>query len=413
MKYLLVIGDGMADGPVPELGGKTPIEFAKTPTMDALASAGTIGTALTVPEGMTPGSDPAILSIFGCDPRTCMVGRAPLEAAAMDVRLPAGDVAYRCNMVSIEDCDGPFEGKRIISHSAGAISGEESNALVRELFDTPGFKETAEKAGMSIYPGSSFRHIAVQKAPDVKGLVLTPPHDHLGETLGQHLPRGCENAAVLEEMMRAAHRILDRHPRNEARRAAGKLPANGIWIWSHGTSVELPSFTEKYGKTGAVVSAVPLCQGIGALIGLDRVYVEGATGELNTNYEGKADAALEALKTHDFAAIHIEAPDECTHMGDTAGKVLAIERIDGRLLARLVEKLRQTGAEYRLLVISDHRTMTSTRGHEGSPVPYIIYDSRVDNNAETSFSEADALRGRRLEDGTELMGLLFAEGGDG
>jgi len=409
MKYLLVIGDGMADKPVPELDGKTPIEYAKTPTMDALASAGTIGTVLTVPHGMTPGSDPAILSIFGCDPSACKVGRAPLEAAAMDVRLPAGDVAYRCNMISIEDCDKPFEEKIIVSHSAGAINGEESNALVRELFDTPPFKEAAEKAGISIHPGSSFRHIAVQKAPDVSGIVLTPPHDHLGQTLGQHLPRGCENAVVLERLMRLGHTILNSHPLNERRRSEGKLPANGIWIWSHGTAVELPSFVEKYGKTGAVISAVPLCQGIGALIGLERINVRGATGELNTNYEGKADAALEALGTYDLAAIHIEAPDECTHMGDTAGKILAIERIDARILARLFARLKKAGVDYRMLVISDHRTLTSTCGHDGTPVPFIIYDSRIDNKSGTPFGEAVAERGQYIADGTQLMDMLFAE----
>jgi len=410
MKYLLVIGDGMADRPVPRLGGKTPLDYAETPAMDRLASAGTIGTALTVPEGMTPGSDPAILSIFGCDPRVCMVGRAPLEAAAMDVRLQAGAVAYRCNMITFEDSDKPFEEKKIVSHSAGAINGETSNALVRELFGAPGFKEAAEKAGIHIYPGSSFRHIAVQKSPDLTGLSLTPPHDHLGEALGQHLPRGGENAATLEKLMRLAHGILDKHPRNEARRSEGKFPANGIWFWSFGTSIELPSFPDKYGKTGAVISAVPLCQGIGALIGLDRIFVEGATGELNTNYEGKADAAIEALKTRDFAAIHIEAPDECTHMGDTPGKVLAIERIDRRVIARLMERLATDGIDYRMLVISDHRTLTSTRGHDGSPVPFAIYDSRVDNRSGARFRETDAELGRYLDDGTQLMGLLFSEG---
>jgi len=397
----------MADMPVPELDGKTPLEHAKTPSMDKLASAGVTGTVLTIPEGMPAGSDTAILSIFGCDPRSCFSGRAPLEAAAGGVKLSPGDVAYRCNMVAFEDGDKPYEEKIILSHSAGSIEGEESEAIILELFNTPVFRNAAEKAGMTVYPGSSFRHIAVQKSPDTTGIVLTPPHDHLGQPLGRHLPRGCDNAAVLDGLMRLAHEILDSHPLNMKRRTEGKLPANGIWFWAEGTAVELPSFTDKYGKTGGVISAVPLCRGIGELIGLDQVYVEGANGELYTNYEGKADAVLELLKTHDFAAVHIEAPDECTHNGDLEGKLQAIEWIDSRIVEPIAERLKRTGEDYRMLILSDHRTLTSTRGHEGSPVPYIIYDSRFDRNTGLLFSESEAERGRFIPAGTELMGILF------
>jgi len=407
LKYVLVIGDGMADMPVPELGGKTPLEYARTPSMDKLASAGVTGTVLTIPEGMPAGSDTAILSIFGCDPRSCFSGRAPLEAAAGGIKLSPGDVAYRCNMVAFEDGDKPYEEKIILSHSAGSIEGEESDAIIVELFDTPVFRNAAEKAGMTVYPGSSFRHIAVQKSPDITGIVLTPPHDRLGQPLGLHLPRGCGNAGVLDGLMRLAHEILDSHPLNMKRRARGKLPANGIWFWAEGTSVELPNFTNKYGKTGGVISAVPLCRGIGALIGLDQKYVEGATGEVQTNYEGKVDAALELLKTHDFAAVHIEAPDECTHNGDLKGKLQAIEWIDSRIVAPLAERLKRTGEDYRMLILSDHRTLTSTRGHEGSPVPYIIYDSRYDRNTGLSYSETQAERGCFIAAGTDLMGILF------
>ena len=392
---------------MPELDGKTPLEHAKTPSMDKLASAGVTGTVLTIPEGMPAGSDTAILSIFGCDPRSCFSGRAPLEAAAGGVKLSPGDVAYRCNMVAFEDGDKPYEEKIILSHSAGSIEGEESEAIILELFNTPVFRNAAEKAGMTVYPGSSFRHIAVQKSPDTTGIVLTPPHDHLGQPLGRHLPRGCDNAAVLDGLMRLAHEILDSHPLNMKRRTEGKLPANGIWFWAEGTAVELPSFTDKYGKTGGVISAVPLCRGIGELIGLDQVYVEGANGELYTNYEGKADAVLELLKTHDFAAVHIEAPDECTHNGDLEGKLQAIEWIDSRIVEPIAERLKRTGEDYRMLILSDHRTLTSTRGHEGSPVPYIIYDSRFDRNTGLLFSESEAERGRFIPAGTELMGILF------
>ena len=409
MKYLLVIGDGMADLPVPELGGKTPLQYAEIPTLDALASAGVSGTVLTVPEGMQPGSDTAILSIFGCDPRLFFSGRAPLEAAAMGISLSPGDVAYRCNMVSIEEGDMPFDEKRIASHSAGAIRGADSDALVGALFNAVEFKQAAAAAGIKIYPGSSFRHIAVQKSPNVEGLKLTPPHDHLGEVVGQHLPRGCENAAVLENLIRLAHEILSAHPLNETRRAEGKLPANGIWFWSQGTSEKLPNFTKMYGKTGAVVSAVPLCRGIGSLIGLKTVLVKGATGELNTNYEGKAQAALEVLKTMDFVAVHVEAPDECTHMGDVKGKVQAIEWIDSRLAAPLAEQLGQAGVDYRMLVLSDHKTLTSTRAHDGTPVPFIIYDSRFDSGSGVTYCEEDAEKGVYIHDGTKLMSILFQQ----
>ena len=423
MKYILIIGDGMADEPVQKLGGKTPLQYALIPAMDALASAGEIGTVLTIPEGMQAGSDTAILSIFGCDPRECFSGRAPLEAAATGIRLEPGDIAYRCNMVAFEDGDMPFEDKKILSHSAGSIEGDESDALVAELFETPGFAEAAKEAGVTVYPGSSFRHIAVQslrksgvsvQAAGAKSgeqsdkISLTPPHDHIGETLGQHLPQGGSNAETLSQLMRLAHGILNVHPTNAKRRALGKLPANGIWFWAEGTAVQLPGFVDKYSKTGAVISAVPLCQGIGTLIGLDKIIVEGATGELHTNYEGKAEAALEALKTHDFVAIHIEAPDECTHDGDLKGKIQAIEWIDSRILTPLTKKLAKDGVDYRMLVISDHRTLTSTRGHDGDPVPYIIYDSRVNNGTDMPFSEATAAEsGKKIPAGTELMGRLF------
>ena len=436
MKYVLVIGDGMADNPVAELNGKTPLQYAHTPAMDALASAGTIGTVLTIPEGMQAGSDTAILSIFGCDPRKCFSGRAPLEAAATGIRLEPGDIAYRCNLITIEDGDMPFEDKKIISHSSGAIEGDISDELILDLFQTSPFAESAREAGVAIYPGSSFRHIAVQSKNRIsvtgdrrleaggqtKGLSmpetgdddtsedslrLTPPHDHINETLGQHLPKGGRNAAVLEGLMRIAHKILDIHPINTKRRRSGKHPANGIWLWAEGTSVELPNFTGKYGKTGVVISAVPLCQGIGTLIGLKKIIVEGATGELHTNYEGKVEAALEALKTNDFAAIHIEAPDECTHNGDLEGKLQAIKWIDSRIIAPLTDKLAGGNTDYRLMLISDHRTLMSTRGHDGAPVPFLLYDSRVDQKMEVTYCEQDSVRGRNVASGTELMDILF------
>lgn len=409
MKYVLVIGDGMADNPLAELGGKTPLQYAKTPTMDYLASRGLMGTVQNVPEGLPAGSDTAILSIFGCDPKVFYTGRAPLEAAAGGLRLQPGNIAYRCNMVAYDDTGVPFEEKKILSHSAGSIEGEASAQLVRELFGDPGFKALAEEAGMTVYPSLSFRHIAVQKSADLGDIVLIPPHDHLGEKIGPLLPSGCENAAVLNKLMLAAHKFLDKHPLNEKRRKEGKLPANGIWFWAEGTAVALPQFFETYGKIGGVISAVPLCHGIASLAGLDVMTVDGATGELETNYEGKVAAAIDILKTHDFAVIHVEAPDECTHNGDLQGKLQAIEWLDSRVLLPLTNKLNAVDGDYRFLVLSDHKTLTSTRGHDGDPVPFMIYDSRKDMNSGLSYCETDGEKGVYLDAGVKLMGVLFEQ----
>ena len=409
MKYILIIGDGMADNPVPELGGKTPLQFAKIPTLDMLASKGELGSVRTVPEGLPPGSDTAILSIFGCDPNVCYTGRAPLEAAATGINLSPGDVSYRCNMVTFDDGDMPFEGKRILSHSAGSIEGDESISIIGELTSIPEFKTAAENIGLTIYPAPSFRHIAVQEAADITGIRLIPPHDHLGEAIGDLLPSGCPNAERLKNLMILAHELLNRHPLNEKRRREGKMPANGIWFWAEGTAVRLPDFVKQYGKTGGVISAVPLCHGIASLTGLDRISVEGATGELITNYEGKVDAAMDVLKTNDFAAIHVEAPDECTHNGDTEGKIQAIEWLDNRVIRPLIDRLRDAGEDFRLLVLSDHKTLTSTRGHDGDPVPYLIYDSRYDRKTGLRYAEEDGLKGPFVDAGVKLMGMLFSD----
>ena len=399
----------MADEPLPEFGGKTPLECASIPTIDKLASAGNLGTVLTVPEGMPAGSDVAILSIFGCDPTKYLAGRAALEAAASGITVSPGDIAYRCNMVALEDADMPFEKKKILSHSGGSIEGDLADTLIVELFDSPEFSKAAKEAGMVVFPGSSFRHIAVQKKPDIEGISLFPPHDHLGEVIENILPVGCDNADVLKNLMKLANEFLDRHPINETRRAEGKLPANGVWFWAQGESKELPGFTGRYEKTGGVVSEVPLCQGIGALIGLEVILVDGATGELDTNYEGMAEAALKVLDDHEFSAIHIEAPDECTHNGDTSGKIQAIEWIDNRVVAPMLERLYEKGEDFRMLVISDHRTLTSTRGHDGDPVPFIIYDSRVDNKTGLKYCEEDAKHGPHVKAGTSLMEILFSK----
>ncbi len=398
----------MADNPVPELGGKTPLETAKKPSIDAMAAKSTLGSVLTVPPGQVPGSDTAILSIFGADPNRYFTGRSPLEAAGCGVRLKPGDVSYRCNMVSLEDGDKPFHEKKILSHNAGSIDGKESAALISWLCALPEFKKELDVLNLRIEPALSFRHIAIQSDGDIRGMKATPPHDILGRAIGDYAMDGCDNARELWRLMEFANRLLEHHPYNEGRRAKNLLPANGIWFWAEGTAVELPSFAGKYGKKGAVISAVPLVHGIGALSGLKAVSVEGATGETETNYEGKVRAALDRLEGgDDFVCIHIEAPDEATHNGKLDEKLLSIEYIDRRVVAPLEEALR--GVPHRILLLSDHKTLMSTRTHDGDPVPFLLYDSEKELPTDRPYTEAGGEKGPFVKDGTELMSMLFEE----
>lgn len=407
MKYILIIGDGMADNPVPELNGKTPLEAASKPFIDALAAKGEVGSVRNVPEGLPPGSDTAILSIFGCDPNIYFKGRAPLEAAASGITLSDGDVAYRCNMVTLEDGDMPFEEKRILSHSAGSIDGDVSDAIITALFEHPDFAPLAEKAGMKINLGHSFRHIAQQSGACIDGIKLIPPHDHLGEKIGAILPSGCKNAEVLLELMRRANEILSESPLCEKQQSEGKMPANGIWFWAEGTAVALPDFKERYGFDGAVISAVPLCHGIASLVGLEMICPDGATGEIDTDYESKTAAALRVLDSHDFVAVHVEAPDECTHNGDLDGKLLGIQWLDTRMIHPLCTEMDRRGWDYRILFLSDHKTLTSTRGHDGDPVPYMLYDSRVSSGCGLPYTEKSGEAGPSVNSGVALMSMLF------
>ena len=407
MKYILVIGDGMADDPVEELGGKTPLETADKPFIDELARKGVLGAAKNCPAGFPVGSETAIMSLFGCSPKLYYTGRAPIEAAAQGIVLVPGDAAYRCNMVCYEDAAVPMMEKRILSHSAGSIEAEDSNDLVTDLFAHPDFAPLAEKAGMSVTPGSSFRHIAVQHNADIQGLKLIPPHDHLKEVIGPLMPSGCENAKVLTELMVKAHEILNHHPINERRRAEGKMPANGIWFWAEGTAAQLPNFPEKYGHGGGVVSAVPLCHGIAQLVGLQPVHVAGATGEWDTNYENKVAAGLKLLEKDDFLAIHLEGPDEATHNHDLPHKLDCIRDLSARVVRPIHDALRERGEDFRMLIVSDHRTIMKTGAHGAAPVPFILYDSRVEEGSGLSYTEENGLKGPFVEDGVNLMSMLF------
>lgn len=405
MKYLLIIGDGMADNPVPELGGHTPLEAANKPYIDELARKGLLGRVRNCPEGFPPGSDVAIMSIFGCDPNDCYSGRAPLEAAAQGVRLQVGDAAFRCNMVTLSEGDA-FAERTIVSHSGCGLSGEESIELVNWLFAHPDFAPLAEKARVSVHPTPSYRHIAVRRQADVTGGVFPPPHDHLGERVGDNLPHGCADALELAALMEAANAVMETAPVNKRRRAAGKQPCNGIWFWAEGTAAALPDFVSRY-STGGVVSAVPLCHGIARLVGLDAVEVPTANGEWDTDYEAKVAAGLQVLREKDFVAMHLEGPDEATHNGQLKEKVQAIEWLSSRVVEPVCTGLSAMGEEYRMLILADHKTLTATRGHDGDPVPYILYDSRKSVGSGLSYTEKNAESGPLMEAGTGLMAALF------
>ena len=321
-----------------------------------------------------------------------------------------GCASFRCNMIAMEDGDGPFDEKKILSHNAGSIDGESSMAIVTALCQIPEFRAALDAAGMTISPTPSFRHIAQQRGGDIQGLVATPPHDILGQRVGDYAFSGNENAKTLWNLMALANRLLEHHPLNEARRAQGKKPANGIWFWAEGTAVALPSFVERYGHGGSVISAVPLVHGIGALTGLKPVTVEGATGEVDTNYAGKLQAAKDALAGGDeFLCLHLEAPDESTHNGSLPDKLLAIHQLDSLIVAPLLQWLQEQKMDYRLLLLSDHKTLMSTRTHDGDPVPFLLYDSTAPRSDGLSYTEANGEKGPFVEHGTDLMALLFGK----
>lgn len=403
MKYLLVIGDGMADKPLASLGDKTPLGFLSLPAFDRVAGS-LLGTARTVPLGVTPGSDTAILNIFGYDPRRSYTGRSVLEAAGVGVILKEGEVSLRVNLCAMEEAAGELI---IRSHNGGGVEGDEAETLMRDLAAHPDFRAVADRLPLSITISRSFRHIGVLKGPVPKDAAfsLTEPHNVLDKAMGPYWPKGYL-APQLDSLMRVSYQILNHHPVNEARRARGLMPANMIWPWGPGRAISLPSFKEKYGHFGAVVSAVPLVWGIAALAGLKTPRVNGATGDLDTNYQGKVDAVMAAFKAgDDFAALHVEAPDEMSHAGDVEKKLEAIRRLDQFVLSPLLKQLPALG-DFRLLLLSDHLTLLSTRGHDGSPVPFALYDSRNPGSTR-KMDEEHAAQGRYLPEGTDLMELLF------
>lgn len=379
MKYIVILGDGMADEPIAELGGKTPLEAANTPVMDELAGKGEIGMVQNVPAGMAPGSDVANLSVLGYNPASCYSGRSPLEALSVGVAMEEDDVIFRSNIVTLTE-EEPYAEKTILDHSSGEISTADADVLmdsIRDAFNNETFQ---------FYTGTSYRHILVWKGGKVAA--LEPPHDHLGDVIGQWLPK----EPVLKEMMEKSFPILNTHPLNEARKASGKNKANSLWFWGAGTKPSLCSFTEKTGLKGAMISAVDLLKGIAVGAGMNVMQVEGATGSIDTNYEGKAAACIKALLEDgcDFAYVHVEAPDEMGHQGLVHEKVKSIEYLDSRLIALVKKAMEDAGEEFRMLILPDHPTPIRVRTHTGNPVPYILYDSTRQLKKLGRYTEAAA-----------------------
>ena len=397
MKYVVILGDGMADEPIEALDGRTPLEAAKTPTMDQLAKDAEIGLLKTIPDGMKPGSDTANLAVLGYDPKEYYTGRSPLEALSIGVPMEDTDVALRCNLVTLTE-EEPYEEKRILDHSSSEISTEDADVLLDAV------KKELQSENYQFYTGTSYRHCMIWKNGTV--VELTPPHDHLTEVIHPYLPQD----AMLREMQKRSYEILANHPFNQERRAKGLNPANSLWFWGAGTKPMLSAFSEKYGKNGAMISAVDLLKGIAVGAKMQVIEVPGANGGLHTNYEGKAEAALKALLQDgmDFAYVHLEAPDEMGHQGSLERKLQAIENLDHRIIRLVKDGLDASGEDYRMLVLPDHPTPLRIRTHSAEPVPYLLYDSRKHLGSSTIYCERTAKEnGIRRMEGYEMMDVLL------
>ena len=400
MKYIVILCDGMADEPLESLGGRTPLEAAHTPGMDRLAGKSEIGMVRTVPEGMAPGSDTANLSVIGYDPRKYYSGRSPLEALSIGADMAADDVSFRCNLVTLSENEEKYEDRHILDHSSGEISTAEAAELMEAL------KSGLQREGYAFYTGISYRHLLIQS----KGKVvdLTAPHDILTKRIGEYLP----GDPVLREMMVKSYDILKDHPVNIKRREQGKNPANSAWFWGAGTRPALISFEKKNGVKGAMISAVDLLKGIAVGAEMDNITVEGANGGLDTNYAGKGQAAVKALirDGYDFVYVHIEAPDEMGHQGSAENKILAIERIDEKIICPVVQAFQEAGTDFRMLILPDHPTPVRVRTHTGDPVPYLLYDSTENVNGPDTYSEkTGAQTGIYVAEGYTLLSRLLGK----
>lgn len=397
MKYIVILGDGMADYPVEEFDGKTILEVANKPTIDYMSRHGELGMCKTVQDGMKPGSDVANLSVMGYDTSVCYTGRSPLEAASIGVEMLDDDVTFRTNLVTLSD-DADYDKKTMVDYSAGEITTEESTQLINDL------AKELNTDKIKFYPGISYRHLCVWNGGSTN-VELTPPHDISDKCISTHLPEG-DGADKLYEMMKKSYDILKNHPINKARVEKGLNPANSIWVWGEGTRPSIGNFYDKYGVKGAVISAVDLIKGIAKCAGMRSIDVEGATGNCETNWTGKAQAALDAiLDGNDFVYIHMEAPDEMGHQGKADKKKLAVETIDEVVVKFLKGELEKRGIDYRMLIMPDHPTPISLKTHVSDPVPYIIYDSTAnDGGSGLDYTEKNGeSTGVYVEKGYTLM----------
>ena len=399
MKYLVLLCDGMADYKFEGLKNKTPMMLAQKPNMDRLAKTATVGLAKTVADHLKPGSDVANLSVMGYDPAECYTGRSPLEAASIGIALTDTDVTLRCNLVTLSDEEN-YEDKTMVDYSAGDISSEDAAEIIKSV------QEAFGNEIYSFYAGVSYRHCLVVKNGTVDLGNMTPPHDISGRVVGEYLSTH-ENAAPLVELMKKSVAVLKDHPVNKRRIAEGKRPANSIWLWGEGTKPQMQSFKDKYGVNMGIVSAVDLIKGIGKLAGCEVAEVEGATGYIDTNFKGKAEAAADLFKRNDIVYVHVEAPDECGHRGEAENKVKAIELIDEHILSRLVEELEKYG-EYRILIMPDHPTPLITMTHARDAVPFLLYDNKkAAAGCDTFTEDTAAASGVYYDHAPDLMGVLL------
>ncbi len=404
MKYVVVLYDGMADYPIDVLGGKTPMMAADKPIFDSLAKKGEVGLVKTIGDGLKPGSEIGNLTVMGYDPRKYYTGRSPLEAVSIGVKMAADDIALRCNIVTLSDEEN-YDDKTMVDYSAGDISSEEAAQIIKTVQETFGGGE------FDFYSGVSYRHCLIHHGGTTELGTMTPPHDISGRVVGPYISTA-ENAKKLTDLMRKSYDVLKDHPVNKKRIAEGKRPANSIWLWGEGTRPELPQFSEIYGVKGTVISAVDLLKGIAIAAGMDAPDVPGATGYIDTNFEGKANAAVEALKNgSDFVYIHIEAPDECGHRFEPDNKVKSIEYIDSRVLPIVLKGLEEIGDDYKIMILPDHPTPLSTRTHAADPVPYMIYQKskEQDSGIESIDEESAKSTGNFIEEGYTLMPRFIKE----
>jgi 2,3-bisphosphoglycerate-independent phosphoglycerate mutase len=397
MKYLVLVGDGMSDRPLKELDGKTPLEACRIPNMNFVAREGTVGGATTIPSGFTPASDVANMALLGYDPKKYYRGRGPLEAANMGVELKEGDVALRCNLVTIAD-------DKMADYSAGHISNKEARILIEYIDERLG------SDAIRFYPGVSYRHLAVinsaatnLKEEDIIKTICTPPHDILDKPIARYLPRGAASGFMTDLMLKSKE-VLASHEINKVRIDLGENPANMIWLWGQGSKPDMPSFYEKFKLEGSIISAVDLIKGLGRIIGLEPIEVPGATGYYDTDYQAKARYALDSLKEKDFVFVHVEAPDEAGHNGDLRAKLTAIENFDRLVVGTVLEHFKRTGEDFRVLVLPDHSTPISIRTHARDPIPFAMYGKGIEKDNIESFTESSAQKSKLfLEEGHKII----------